>query len=81
MDIAFSESFKKTFSKKIKSSVIEELFWQRVDLFINDPFDPKLKTHKLSGKLKGMWSLLLTIICVWFSFSPLINLKKLFTLI
>ena len=27
-----------------------------MELFINDPFDSKLKTHKLSGKLKGLWS-------------------------
>jgi mRNA-degrading endonuclease YafQ of YafQ-DinJ toxin-antitoxin module len=25
-------------------------------LFILDPFDPTLKTHKLSGKLKDLWS-------------------------
>jgi len=56
MEIAFSESFKKSFTKRIKSSALEDVFWQRVGLFIDDPFDPKLKTHKLSGKLKGMWS-------------------------
>jgi mRNA-degrading endonuclease YafQ of YafQ-DinJ toxin-antitoxin module len=27
-----------------------------LELFINDPFDAKLKTHKLSGKLKNLWS-------------------------
>jgi mRNA-degrading endonuclease YafQ of YafQ-DinJ toxin-antitoxin module len=25
-------------------------------LFITDPFNLKLKTHKLSGKLKDLWS-------------------------
>jgi len=25
-------------------------------LFRNNPFDPKLKIHKLTGKLKGRWS-------------------------
>jgi len=25
-------------------------------LFLNDPFDSRLKTHKLSGKLKDLWS-------------------------
>jgi mRNA-degrading endonuclease YafQ of YafQ-DinJ toxin-antitoxin module len=27
-----------------------------LELFIYDPFDSKLKTHKLSGKLKRLWS-------------------------
>lgn len=27
-----------------------------MELFIYDPFDSKLKTHKLSGKLKRLWS-------------------------
>lgn len=27
-----------------------------MELFINDPFEAKLKTHKLSGKLKDLWS-------------------------
>lgn len=29
-------------------------------IFRNDPFDPRLKTHKLKGKLKGLWSFSLT---------------------
>lgn len=23
---------------------------------MHDPFDPRLRTHKLSGKLEGLWS-------------------------
>ncbi len=56
MEVSFSESFKKAFSKRIKYSEIEPEFWIRLELFVNDPFDEKLKTHKLSGKLKDMWS-------------------------
>jgi len=37
MEIAFSESFKKSFTKRIKSSALEDVFWQRVGLFIADP--------------------------------------------
>jgi addiction module RelE/StbE family toxin len=29
---------------------------ERVELFKNNPFEPKLRTHKLSGKLKDLWS-------------------------
>jgi addiction module RelE/StbE family toxin len=56
MEVSFSDSFKKVFRKRVKSTEIEKEFWNRLELFINDPFDSKLKTHKLSGKLKGLWS-------------------------
>jgi addiction module RelE/StbE family toxin len=56
MEVSFSSSFKKAFKKRIKSTESEGDFWLRLDLFITDPFNLKLKTHKLSGKLKDMWS-------------------------
>lgn len=56
MEVSFSNSFKKAFEKRVKSAETEREFWIRVDLFMNDPFDPKLRTHKLSGKLKNLWS-------------------------
>ena len=56
MEVSFSDSFKKVFNKKVKSTEIEQIFWIRLELFINDPFDTKLKTHKLSGKLRSLWS-------------------------
>ena len=56
MEVSFSSSFKKAFKKRIKETEIENEFWLRLALFIRDPFDSSLKTHKLSGKLKGLWS-------------------------
>jgi addiction module RelE/StbE family toxin len=56
MEVSFSDSFKRVYKKRIKSTEVEVLFWDRLEIFINDPFDPKLRTHKLSGKLKDMWS-------------------------
>lgn len=50
MEGSFSDSFKKVFNKRVKSSEIESAFWIRLELFVNDPFDASLKTHKLSGK-------------------------------
>ncbi|KKU14012.1 MAG: Plasmid stabilization system [Parcubacteria group bacterium GW2011_GWC2_45_7] len=29
---------------------------ERVEIFRRDSFDPRLKTHKLTGALKGFWS-------------------------
>jgi len=56
MEISFSESFKKVFKKRIKDINLEQLFWDKVQVFIENPFDARLKTHKLSGKLDGLSS-------------------------
>jgi mRNA-degrading endonuclease YafQ of YafQ-DinJ toxin-antitoxin module len=57
VEISFSSSFKRAFKKRIKGNVdLEAKFWQKLEQFTVDPFDPGLKTHKLSGKLKEFWS-------------------------
>ena len=57
VEISFSSSFKRAFKKRVKGSTdLEAKFWQKVELFVNDPFEQSLKTHKLSGKLKDLWS-------------------------
>ncbi|HEY6327726.1 MAG TPA: type II toxin-antitoxin system mRNA interferase toxin, RelE/StbE family [Blastocatellia bacterium] len=57
MEIAFSSSFKKALRKRIASDPgVEARFWERVEMFKTNPFDPRLRTHKLSGKLKDLWS-------------------------
>jgi mRNA-degrading endonuclease YafQ of YafQ-DinJ toxin-antitoxin module len=57
VEVSFSSSFKRAFKKRIKVNVdLEARFWQKLEQFTVDPFDPSLKTHKLSGKLKEFWS-------------------------
>ena len=56
-EIAFSSSFKRAFKKKVAGNAnVETRFWERLGAFKEDPFDPKLRTHKLSGTLKDLWS-------------------------
>ena len=31
-------------------------FKRAIQRFVENPFDPSLKTHKLEGKLQGFWS-------------------------
>lgn len=51
--VFYSSSFKKSIKKyssnrkKIKKTIAK---------FIENPFNPSLKTHKLSGKLSSYWS-------------------------
>ena len=50
-------TFSSPFKKKVKGKQnIESKYWEKVDIFIKNPFDTQLRTHKLSGKLEGMWS-------------------------
>lgn len=57
VEISFSSSFRRAFKKRIKGNLdLEAKFWQKVEQFTIDPFEQSLKTHKLSGKLKELWS-------------------------
>ncbi|MFB2937565.1 type II toxin-antitoxin system YafQ family toxin [Aerosakkonemataceae cyanobacterium BLCC-F154] len=57
MKVSFSSSFQRAFKKIIKGNVdLETRFLQKLELFTTDPFEQSLKTHKLSGKLKDLWS-------------------------
>ena len=57
MEVSFSSSFNRAFKKRIKSNADLELrFWDKLERFIEEPFDPSLKTHRLSGKFKELWS-------------------------
>jgi mRNA-degrading endonuclease YafQ of YafQ-DinJ toxin-antitoxin module len=56
-EIAFSKSFHKAFRRKVRNQPpLEERFWERVAIFRDNPYDPRLKAHKLSGSMRGWWS-------------------------
>ena len=50
----FSLIFKK-WNKKHPELI--DIAKEKIKLFVSDPFHPSLKTHRLSGKLKGLWSI------------------------
>lgn len=52
--IYYTPTFQKNL-RKISPQDLEEV-GQRERLFRENPFDPKLKTHKLKGKLSRYWS-------------------------
>jgi len=54
MTIARSSGFLRAYKKLISGRPeLEALFRERLSLFMVNPFDPKLATHKLKGKLSG----------------------------
>jgi addiction module RelE/StbE family toxin len=52
-DQPFKRKYKKVFTVNIE---LKKNFWEAISNFSQNPFDPKLRTHKLTGKLKGLWS-------------------------
>jgi mRNA-degrading endonuclease YafQ of YafQ-DinJ toxin-antitoxin module len=54
MDIFYTSRFGRE-AKKIPRK-LREAVEDRVALFKKDPFDPRLKTPKLTGNLKEFWS-------------------------
>lgn len=75
VEVAFSSSFRRTFKKIIKNNKsIEKRFWEKVNLFIQNPYHSQLRTHKLTGRLNELWSFTIEYDCrVLFYFS---NAKK-----
>ncbi len=54
MEIAYSPRFRKQFKKLPKEVKEKALICEK--LFRRNPFDPKLKTHKLHGTMKEYWA-------------------------
>ncbi|MFB2878812.1 type II toxin-antitoxin system YafQ family toxin [Floridanema aerugineum] len=55
--LVLASSFKRAFKSLIRQKPeMEEKIAARLELLVNDPFDPSLKTHKLKGKLSGAWA-------------------------
>lgn len=52
-NVYYYSKFKKS-SKKYKE--YRDLIKEKIYLFLKDPFDKSLRTHKLSGKLSNYWS-------------------------
>ncbi len=62
--ITWDEGFKKIYKKKVSNNQdLKKKFWNTLKLFTKNPFNQKLKTHKLRGKLEGLWALSITYDC------------------
>lgn len=53
-DASFEKSFK-NYKKRLPEKKLDKLK-ERIVIFESDPFDPRLKTHKLKGNLRDYWS-------------------------
>lgn len=58
IELIWDEKFKRLFKKwNQKHPDLKEQFRDKMELFVIDPFHPSLKTHSLSGILKGSWAM------------------------
>jgi len=53
-DVSFNRSFK-NYKRKLSDKELNKLK-KSLLIFKKNPFDPRLKTHKLKGNLKNYWS-------------------------
>jgi addiction module RelE/StbE family toxin len=55
--VTWDQGFKKIYQKKVKNNAeLKKKFWKAMGLFSENPFNPRLRTHKLTGKLEGLWA-------------------------
>ena len=54
--LIWTTSFKRAYKRRVAGHTWERAFPDKMNIFVDDPFDARLKTHKLSGKLEGLWS-------------------------
>ncbi|HLD70636.1 MAG TPA: type II toxin-antitoxin system mRNA interferase toxin, RelE/StbE family [Negativicutes bacterium] len=54
MKIIYSRQFQKEYEKL--PALLKEKVEKKESVFRNNPFDTRLKTHKLSGQFEGFWS-------------------------
>lgn len=59
--LVWDPAFKRSYKKRISNDVLlKKKFWDALGLFEKNPFDARLKTHKLTGKLDGSWAFSIT---------------------
>ena len=62
--ISWDQGFKRIYRKKVKNDTdLRVRFWNAMEMFAKDPFQPRLRTHKLTGKLEGLWAFSVSFDC------------------
>lgn len=71
IEIAASASFERAYRKRVRGDAdLEQRFARMLAVFAQNPHDPRLRTHKLTGELAGLWSFTVAYDCrVVFRFS------------
>lgn len=55
--LSWHNSFRRAFKRHVKTNpALQKQIFNVIEMLAKNPFDPALKTHKLSGNLKGLWA-------------------------
>jgi len=55
--LAWDNSFRRAFKRRTrKNPALRDRIFQVLELLAENPFDPVLRSHKLSGQLQGLWA-------------------------
>jgi toxin HigB-1 len=58
----WDQGFERSYRQRIRTQpAIKAEFFDALDLFAEDPFHPALRTHPLTGPLKGLWAFSCTV--------------------
>ncbi len=52
--LVWTNGFKRAFKKRVVGKPHEALFREKPEIFVENPFDARVKTHKLSGRPEGL---------------------------
>jgi addiction module RelE/StbE family toxin len=62
--VSWDQGFKRVYRKKVKNDAeLKDRFWDAMEIFAKDPFLPRLRTHKLTGRLEGLWAFSVSFDC------------------
>ena len=64
INLIWGSSFKRAYKKVTAANPeLKTKIAQALEVFISNPYHPSLRTHKLSGKLKGLWAFVVAYDC------------------
>ncbi|MBI2432618.1 MAG: type II toxin-antitoxin system YafQ family toxin [Candidatus Hydrogenedentes bacterium] len=61
--LVWGSTFKRAFRKRVQGGSDEAPFRRQLALFVTNPLDPRLQTHKLTGKLQHLWAFTVSYDC------------------
>jgi addiction module RelE/StbE family toxin len=62
--VSWDQGFKRAYRKKVKNDAeLKDRFWEAMEMLAKDPFQPRLRTHKLTGRLEGIWTFSISFDC------------------
>jgi len=64
INLIWGSSFKRAYKRVTTANPdLKPKIAQAVETFVDNPYHPSLRTHKLSGKLRGLWAFVVAYDC------------------